>query len=193
MKKIEFMKKLSAHLKKMPKMDRDEILADFEEYFYAAKSENEDEQVLCERLGDPKKIAKEYFMQMYIEEANKEKSLKSMSRAFAASASLGLVNFFYVLCIVIVGYIVISALYVAVCSIGLGAIAAVFAGFFVGGLYGPLAFWLVLFGSVALLALSVLGFIGIMKLAKLFRIANMRFLNMTRKGIIRRKNKEEVL
>ena len=31
MKKQEFMKKLSAHLKKMPKLDRDDILADFEE------------------------------------------------------------------------------------------------------------------------------------------------------------------
>ncbi len=193
MKKIEFMKKLSAYLKKLPKMDREEILEDFEEYFVAAQAENKDEQVICARLGDPKKIAKEYYMQKYIEEANMQKSFKTMSRAFAASASLGLVNFFYVLCIVIVGYIVISALYIAVCSIGLGAITAFAAGFFVGGLYGPIAFWLILFGSVALLALSVLGFIGIMKLAKLFRIANMRFLNMTRKGIIRRKNKEEVL
>ncbi|MBT3318748.1 MAG: DUF1700 domain-containing protein [Clostridia bacterium] len=190
MKKQEFMKKLSAHLKKMPKLDRDDILADFEEYFDAAQAENENEETLCERLGDPKKIAKEYYMQKYIEEANMQKSFKSMSRAFAASASLGIVNFFYVLCVVIVGYIVISALYIAICSIGLGAIAAFIAGIIFGGMYGPLALWLVLFGSVALLALSVLGFIGIMKLAKLFRKANMRFLNMTRKGIIRRKNYE---
>ncbi len=190
MKKQEFLKKLSAHLKKMPKLDRDDIMADFEEYFDAAQSENKDEQVLCERLGDPKKIAKEYYTQKYIEEANKHKSFKSMNRAFAASASLGIVNFFYVLCIVIVGYIVISVLYITVCSIGLSGIAALVAGIAFGSLYGPVAIALVIFGSIALVALGVLGFIGIMKLAKLFKKANMRFLNMTRKGIIRRKNYE---
>ena len=104
---------------------------------------------------------------------------------------MGIVNFFYVLCIVIVGYIVISALYVVMCSIGLGAIAAFVGGIVAGYIYGPIIFWLVLFGSIALLALSVLGFIAVMKLAKVFRKANMRFLNMTRKGIIRRKKYEQ--
>ena len=123
MKKQEFMKTLSRHLGKLPKEDREDILADFEEYFSVAQRENESEEALCQRLGDPKKIAKEYYLQMTIEDANSKKSFKSMSRAFAASASMGIVNFFYVLCIVIVGYIVIAALYIAACSIGLSGIA----------------------------------------------------------------------
>ena len=139
--------------------------------------------MLCKRLGDPKKIAKEYYAQMYIEEANQQKTFKSMSRAVAASASLGLVNFFYMVCVVIVGYIVISALYIAACSVGISGVAVIVGAAIFGLSWGSLAFAGLILAGIALIALGVLLFIGILQLAKLFRKANMRFLNMTKKGI----------
>lgn len=190
MNKKVFLKQLSGHLNKMPKEERDEIVSDFEEYFEFAEKESQQEEAICERLGDPKKIAKEYYTQKYIEEANKEKSFKTISRAIAASAGLGFANFLYVLCVVIIGYIVISTLYITVCSIGLSAIAAFVFSIVIGGSYGVFALWLALFTSVALIALSVLGFIGTMQIAKLFRRANMSFLNMTKRGIKRRPKDE---
>ena len=183
MKKQEFMKTLSRHLGKLPKEDREDILADFEEYFSVAQRENESEEALCQRLGDPKKIAKEYYLQMTIEDANSKKSFKSMSRAFAASASMGIVNFFYVLCIVIVGYIVIAALYIAACSIGLSGIGVLIVAAIFGLGYGSLAFAALILAAIALVAMGVLMFIGIIQLAKLFRKANMKFLNMTKRRI----------
>lgn len=183
MKKQEFLRKLSSHLGKMPKEDRDDIMADFEEYFLMAQSENESEEVLCKRLGDPKKIAKEYYVQSVIEEANQKKSFKSMSRAFAASAGLGIANFFYVLCVVVVGYIVISSLYITACSIGISGLATIAASLIFGYSYGAILVIGFILCGIALIAVGVLMFIGIMQLAKLFRKANMRFLNMTKRGI----------
>lgn len=190
MKKQVFMKKLSGHLTKMNKEERDDILADFEEYFTYAVKDGEDEEAVCARIGDPKKIAKEYYTQKIIEEANQSKTFKTMGRAVFASAGLSLINFFYAICIVAVGYIVIAALYIAVVSIGLAGLAVVVASFiFILGA-APYLVALGVFAGIGLAALSVLAFIGVMQLAKAFRKGNMRFLNMTRRTIRGRKENE---
>ncbi len=182
MNRTEYLKQLSSHLKKMTKEEHDEIMADFGEYFSCAAKEGRDEASVCERLGDPRKIAKEYYMQKMIEEANQKKTFKSMGRAVAASAGLGIANFFYAVCVVGVGYIVIAALYIAVCSMGLASAATIIFSLISLGAFLP-GTLLCIFAGIALAALSVLGFIGIMKLAGLFAKGNMRFLNMTRRGI----------
>jgi uncharacterized membrane protein len=179
----EYLKQLSGHLAKMSKQEHDEIMADFNEYFDCAAKEGRDEASVCERLGDPRKIAKEYYTQKMIEEANQSKTFKSMGRAVAASAGLGIANFFYAVCVVGVGYIVIASLYIAVCAAGLGAVAAIVLSLISFGTFSPLAVFLCIFVSIALVSLCVLGFIGVMKLAGLFARGNMRFLNMTRRGI----------
>ncbi len=183
MNRNEFLKKLSGRLKKMTREEHDEIIADFTEHIDYALSQGDGEEEVVDRLGEPKKIAKEYYMQKMIEEANSKKSFSSMGKAVLASAGLSLVNFFYAICVVAVGYIVIASLYIAVCSAGLGALAGIVGSIVCYGVFGPVAGWLGIFASVALVALCVLGFIGIMKLAGLFRKGNMRFLNMTRRGI----------
>ena len=185
MNKSVFLKQLTGHLSKMSKAEKDDILSDFEEYFACAARDGEDEQAVCVRLGDPKKIAKEYYVQKVIEEANKEKTFKTMSRAIATSAGLGVLNFLYVLFVVVVGYIVIASLYISVVGIGISAIAVFVATIVFAGMIGPFAFWLGIFGSIGLIALSVLGVIGLMQIGKLFRRANMGFLNMTKNGIRR--------
>ncbi len=182
MNKNEFLKQLSGSLKKMTREEHDEIMADFGEYFSCAAGEGSSEEAICARLGDPKKIAKEYYSQKMIEEANRQKSFKSMGRAVMASAGLGIANFFYAVCVVAVGYIAIAALYIAVCSAGLGAIAAFVASIVWLGAMGATAGFFGIFASVALASMCVLGFIGVMKLAGLFGKGNMRFLNMTRRG-----------
>ena len=192
MNRSDFLKQLSGHLAKMSKAERDDILRDFEEYFKYALKENENEEAVCQRLGDPKKIAKEYLVQKYIEEANKEKTLKSMSKAFFSTAGLGILNFLYVLCVVVIGYILIAVLYFTVCVIGLSAIGTLAVTLVSFSMIGALAAWLFILSSLGLLALSVLGFIGIMQTAKQFRKGNMYFLNKisVSSGIKRRDNDE---
>jgi len=184
MNKNEFLKRLSGNLSRMSGEERDEIMADFAEYFDCAVKEGKDEETVCARLGDPKKIAKEYYSQKMIEEANSKKTFKSMGRAVAAAAGLSLSNFIYAVCVVAAGYIVIAALYIAVCSAGLAAFAALIGSAVYFSAYNPLLVLLGIFLSAALLSLCVIGFIGIMKLAALFRRGNMKFLNMTKRVIL---------
>lgn len=177
MNKQEFMRQLAEGLKKLPKSEVDDILVDFEEYFTCAAREGGSEQELCARLGDPKKLAKEYSVQKHIENANKERSAKNMARAFLSSAGLGMIDFLYVVFVVVTGYIVISALFTAICAVGLASVAALAFSIAFFGTVGMLAGWVGILISVALLALSMLGFIGLMQLGKLFKKGNMLFLN----------------
>ncbi len=182
MNRNDFLKQLSGRLAKMTKEEHDEIIADFNEYFSCAAAEGKSEEETSARLGDPKKIAKEYYSQKMIEEANAQKSFKSMGRAVAASMGIGVANFFYAICVVAVGYIVIASLYIAVCSVGLAGIATVIGSALWIGAAPALGLLGVFTGSM-LISLAVLGFAGVMKLAVLFAKGNMRFLNMTRTGI----------
>ena len=139
--------------------------------------EGRSEEEMCERLGDPKKLAKEYSVQRYIQHAQQERSVKNMARAILSSAGLGIIDFLYVVFVVITGYAVLSGLYVATCSIGIAGLAGL--GFSIAhfGTVGVMAAWLGIFASGFLIALGVLFFIGLMQLGKLFRKGNMLFLS----------------
>lgn len=183
MQKDEFLKKLSSYLKRMTKEELDEIMVEFTEHINYALAKGEDEEKIIERLGDPKKIAKEYRMQKMIEEANRLESFSSMFKAIFASAGLSIVNCLYSICVVAVGYIVIALLYIVVCSIFIGGFGGIVFSIVSSGAYESMVGWLGIFISLALVALSILGFIGTKKLVVVFRRANMQFLNMTRKSI----------
>lgn len=190
MNKQEFMRQLAEGLNKLPKAEVDDILADFEEYFSCAAKEGASEQELCERLGDPKKLAKEYSVQQYIKTAQQEHSAKNVAKAVLSTAGLGIIDFFYVMFVVITGYVGIASFYIAVCAVGLSAIAAlVFSSVYIGAV-GILPGIFCILASIVLLGLSVLGFIGLMQLGKLFRKGNMQFLNSISERIKGRKNNE---
>ena len=190
MNKQEFMRQLTDGLKKLPKAEIGDILVDFEEYFACAAKEGGSEQELCARLGDPKKLAKEYSVQKYIENANVNRSAKNMAKAFFSSAGLGIIDFLYVVFVVVTGYIVIASLYIAVCAIGLAAIAALGISIAFFGTVGMFVGWVGILVSIALLAMSVLGFIGLMQLGRLFKKGNMLFLNGIAERIKGEKNNE---
>lgn len=177
MNKAEFMGQLAESLGRLPKPDLDDILADYEEYFACAALEGRNEQELCERLGDPKKLAKEYSVQKYIEKAKEERTAKSMAKAFFSSAGLGIIDFFYVVFVVVTGYIVLSALYIAICAIGLSGLAVIAYSIVFIGMMGPAAGWLGIFAGGLLTSLAVLGFIGLIQTGKIFKRGNMLFLN----------------
>jgi len=176
MNKQTFMRQLAEGLHKLPKAEVDDIMFDFEEYFACAAREGRTEEEMCERLGDPKKLAKEYTVKRYIEHATQERSAKNTARAILSSAGLGIIDFLYVVFVVVIGYIVLASLYIAACAIGLAGIAGL--GFSIA-YYAPAGLflgWMGIFASGILIALGVLSFIGLMQLGKLFRKGNMLFL-----------------
>jgi len=174
--KEQFLKQLGTHLKKLTTTERNDILSDIEEFFVYAVKDGETEADVAARLGDPKKLAKEYLAQSHIASANVKRSPKNVFLAFMSAAGLGTVNALYAIFVVGVGYIVISAFYITAVAIGLGGIAAMVAGALAMGGMGVMV-WLAIIAGIALICISILFFIGIMNLSKVFHKGNMAFLN----------------
>lgn len=176
MNKDQFLKKLDTHLKKLPQTERQDIIGDIEEFFVYAVKDGESEDAVCKRLGEPKKLAREYMAQSWIASANEKRSLKSMLKAFFYAAGLGAVNTLYAIFAVGVGYIIISVFYIVAVSIGLSGIAALAFGLTMAFVQGA-ALWLTIFAGIALICVGILLFIGNMSLAKVFHRSNIVFLN----------------
>jgi uncharacterized membrane protein len=175
--KEQYLKQLSANLGKLKEPEVEEILGDIAEYFDCAMRDGESVEEICARLGEPKKLAREYWAQHCIGQAHAKASPRSMARAFASSAALGTINFLYVLVVVVVGYIVLAAFYAASVGIALGGIAALVAGVLFAAPMGVGFAAAAVFAATAVVCAGILAFIGTMKLAGLFRRANMSFLN----------------
>lgn len=176
MNKEQFLKQLGTHLKKLTTAERNEILGDIEEFFVYAAKDGATEADTASRLGDPKKLAKEYLAQSHIASANAKRTPKNMFLAFLSAAGLGTVNTLYAIFVVGVGYIVISVLYVTAVSIGLGGIAAIVASALSFAGLGIIVVVGILMGII-LICLSIFFFIGIMYTARVFHKGNMAFLN----------------
>jgi len=185
--KEQYLKKLAANLSKLKVPNVEEILGDIAEYFDCAMQDGESVEEICARLGEPKKLAREYRAQHCIAQAHAKASPRSMARAFLSSAALGTINFLYVLFVVVVGYIVLAAFYVASVGIALGGIAALVAGIPIAALMGSGVVAVIVFVGIAVVCAGILAFIGTMKLAGLFRKANMAFLSSI-SNRIRREN-----
>ena len=190
MNKEQYLKQLSANLGQLKGAEREDILGDIAEYFDCAARDGQSVEAICAHLGDPKKLAREYWAQHCIERVHVKASPGSMARALASSAALGTINFLYVLFVVVVGYIVIAALYVAAVSIGLAGIGVLVAGIPYTLLMGAGFVVATTFAGIAVICVGILAFIGTMKLAGLFKRVNMAFLNNI-SNRIRRGNNEQ--
>jgi len=175
--KEQYLKKLAVNLSKLKVPKVEEILADIAEYFDCAMRDGESAEAICARLGEPKKLAREYRAQHCIEQAHAKASPGSMARAFASSAALGTINFLYVLFVVTVGYIILAVFYVISVCIALGGVAVLVAGVPPAGLIGGGFAAAAAFAGIAVICVGILAFIGTLKLAGLFKKANMAFLN----------------
>ncbi|EFI41425.1 DUF1700 domain-containing protein [Peptoniphilus sp. oral taxon 386] len=87
MKKKEFLDLLRYYLKDMPRIVVDDIISDYEEHFSFAVERGKSEEQICDELGAPELIAKDYMknegkklkvqMQDYDYTENREKKKKS--------------------------------------------------------------------------------------------------------------------
>lgn len=61
MKKEEFIDLLRFYLHKLPNSVINDILSDYQEHFQIAMNQGKSEEEICQELGSPKQIAKEYL------------------------------------------------------------------------------------------------------------------------------------
>jgi len=174
--KEQYKKQLGTHLKKLTTTERNDILSDIEEFFVCAAKEGEAEGDIAARLGDPKKLAREFLAQSHIASANEKRSPKNVFLAFMSAAGLGTVNALYAFFVVGIGYVIISVLYVTAVAIGLGGIAAMVGAALALAGTGVMV-WLSVLTGIVLVCISILFFIGIMNVSKVFHKGNMAFLN----------------
>lgn len=141
MTKDKWIQELKSGLKGLSKEEIDDIIADYNEYFYEAKENGRDEEDVTNALGDPKKLARQFKADSTIKRAQANMNLPNIIKAVFAIATLSVFN------------IVIM----------LGPITAIFGliigGFFTGvGIFGGgvLGFLgMLIFGSKAFVGLGI--------------------------------------
>ncbi|OEH92668.1 HAAS signaling domain-containing protein [Bacillus solimangrovi] len=97
MNKHEFFLNLEHLLAPIPEYDRKEIIYDYEEHFEVGMENGKSENELIAELGSPQMIARDLLSDYRIERAEKDKSVKNLSRAIFETISLSLLNIVFVL------------------------------------------------------------------------------------------------
>ncbi len=157
MTRLEFLRRLEAGLRGLPRTDVDDILADYSEHFEAGLAEGRSEDDIAAALGDPARLARE----LRFEAGHRAwQSARSPSSAFAAIiAFIGLASLDILILLPIVLAVLgtLLALFVAVLALfvagGAILVAGPFSGFPGGWAVALLGGLGVMSGSIALAAL----------------------------------------
>lgn len=102
----QFLLALEKELKKIPKVDRDDILQDFQEHFAIGIAEGKDEQQIVASLGSPQQIAKEMMATSEFDQTKSDMTSGNMIRVILIS--IGVI--FFNLVVVFGPYIAIVSL-----------------------------------------------------------------------------------
>ncbi|MBM7632945.1 HAAS signaling domain-containing protein [Geomicrobium sediminis] len=97
MRKTDYMASLESKLANLPKEERLEFIADYEEHFTIGLTNGRTEDEIAESLGKPEKVAKEIVAQYNLEVAHNHPSMKTILRASFAAISLSMFNLIFVL------------------------------------------------------------------------------------------------
>jgi uncharacterized membrane protein len=87
-----FLQNLGAALSGLTRLEREEILTDYQSYFDDAVADGQSEEIVAAKLGDPQKLAKELVAQRRLGAWEERKSPANLGHVFAATARLGLLN-----------------------------------------------------------------------------------------------------
>lgn len=169
MKKDEYLRQLEEGLVGFPVEVRRDIVYDIREHFDMRISEGMGEDEISERLGDPKKLAKQFEITTKIDKATDTKKGKDISAAILSAAGTGCLSFFGVVIPSIVGYVLFIALILASVGVMAAGVAVIVMGVMNASVMLPnatIAVMLVAVGCVALGILMVIGSVGIFNLIK---------------------------
>lgn len=97
MNKQQYLTKLAEELKSLPENEKNEMVADIEEHFAMGIKKGRTEAQIAEKLGDPKKIAKDTKAYNAIEIAESKTTIKNTTRAVFATIGLSFFNLVFVI------------------------------------------------------------------------------------------------
>ena len=187
MNKKEFIKIFSNNLGNISMNEKKEILADYEEHFAIGLKDNKSEEEICELLGNPKSIAKQYKIDIMLKEVEKTKSISGIIKVIFASLGLGFFNVVFILGPYMGLVAVLISLFAVAFSIIISGVFMFFAAmiqplisdiFYTG--INPLV---IIFLSIGITAFGLLFMIGDCFLAKYFYIGTIKYLKFNLKII----------
>jgi len=88
-----FMRQLEVALVGLPAAERQEILADYAEYFRDALADGRSEEEVAASLGDPQRLAREFQAKVKLQAWESRRSVGNLFGVVGAMAGLGVLNF----------------------------------------------------------------------------------------------------
>ncbi|MBH0111366.1 DUF1700 domain-containing protein [Novosphingobium sp. YJ-S2-02] len=153
MTRLEFIRRLEAGLKGLPREDVDDILADYGEHFTAGMAEGRSEAEIAAALGDPARLARELRFEFGQRNWQSDRSPRSAMAAIIAFVGLASIDILILLPIVLAVLGTVAALFVAVLALfisgGFVLIVGPFGGFPGGWAVALLAGLGIMAGSIA--------------------------------------------
>ncbi len=200
MKQLDFMNRLDIGIRTLSYAERREILVDYEEHFARGKEAGLSEEAICDSLGDPDAIARDYLDESanahddpepqprqnsdhrdnntqtqtpYTPPPRHSYDMPDWSKALIAIA------------VIMINLLIVLPFWLSIAGTILGLIIA-FAAIVIAGCASialVTVHVLMVFVGVALVALGILGVIGMCFVAKYFAIATKAYLQMNGKLI----------
>lgn len=95
--KITFLNELEQELNSIPSTERDNVMYEYEQYFFDQEREGKNEYQIIGALDSPKKIGKEIKAKNAIVSAEYRPNVKSIIRAIMASLGMGILSLIIIL------------------------------------------------------------------------------------------------
>jgi uncharacterized membrane protein len=89
----EFIRELQDALVRLPQQERQEIIADYQEYFRDGLAAGRSEEEIAAALGDPRQLARELMARHHIARWEDRKTVGNLFAVVGAIAGMGLLNF----------------------------------------------------------------------------------------------------
>ncbi|GGI42401.1 HAAS signaling domain-containing protein [Mammaliicoccus stepanovicii] len=171
MDKITFLNYLEGELSRLPKVERDKIMYEYETKFFEAQNENKDDTELIHELGEPRSIAKKVYADLAIQDAESAPNFKNVLHAIMATLGLSFFNIFFI----IIPFLIVALILLIVIVVGalmmLGPILSI-VNIFIYGFH-----WVDLTNII--FSISFLGF-GLMLL-----IAGLKLIEVSYKWVLK--------
>jgi uncharacterized membrane protein len=181
MNRNEFLNILERSLASMSQSDRDDILYDYKEHFNAGMTDGKSEAEICNALGDPRALAKQYRVDYIVKQADENRSAGNILRAIFAALSLGFFNLIFMLPIFMAFVGVLLGFYAFAAGItlsGLAVLAATFINLFSPGAINMINInpGILVFGGSGLTALGLLFCVADIYVTKFFYQITIKYI-----------------
>nr|WP_263312753.1 DUF1700 domain-containing protein [Mammaliicoccus sp. Marseille-Q6498] len=171
MDKITFLNYLEDELSRLPKVERDKIMYDYESKFYEAQIENKNEAELIRELGEPKAIAKKVYATYAIRDAEVAPSFKNVFQAIMATLGMSFFNIFFIIIPFLIVAFILLIVVVAGALMMLGPIVSILN--------------VILYGFHWIDITNIIFSISFLGLGLMLLIAGLKLIEISYKGILK--------